>query len=1020
MAKGKDFLKSTEPEWLMLSLTVLLLLVMAFFSLRSYSSRYQATKATAQSLKTLIQVESLLSHLKDAESGQRGFLLTGKASYLSPYLTARAAVTKDLETLSKITSTDAIDQNQLVLLTPLVLSKLEELQKTTELQSQKDKEAAMRIVNSDSGQKTMEQIRAILLDIKNRETIDLQARTQAAEDATQTATWWTSWLEISIAILVFTTMIILIQQSKKRDKSQEAIRKSEENFRILISNILDYAIFMLDPKGNVVIWNEGAQRLKGYSAEEICGKHFSILYPQEDIDAGKPEHGLQEALKNSRFEDTGWRVRKDGSRFFANVVITTSKDQNGILRGFSKVTRDITESKIAEDKLIQSAEEMRILNAELEQARDQAQIASKFKSEFVANMSHEIRTPMNGIIGMCSILLKTKLDESQHQYAEAIRSAATALLTVINDILDFSKIEAGRIELEQSDFDPVRAVESACEIVAAQARTKELSLLSFIDPKMPKTLHGDSERLRQVIINLASNAVKFADSGEIVIKALVDSVHGNEINVRFLVIDNGIGMSEDEQNRLFQPFVQADGSISRKFGGTGLGLSISKSLVDLMNGVIGVESKKGEGSTFWFNIPFQFSSEDLAINTHDELKGVRVLIIDDEPNSREILHSYVISWGMRNGSASNAEEALQLLRKAQEDNDPYSVAIVDLVMAGKNGIATAKEIFSDPLLSSTKLILLTAFDTPGLGAQAIDLGFKAYITKPVRQSLMLDCLTTVVCGGRSIIARTSVERQTTSLPVQVSPSRTELVLVAEDHPINQAVAKLYLEELGFACHVVNDGKEVISALANNYYALILMDCQMPEMDGLMATSLIRKREASTGLHIPIVAMTAHALKEDRLKCLAAGMDDYISKPVDLELLRSILDKWLPLDSSAGRNEISYQLVMNAERDSTIPINIENLQTKFGDFASEMTDMFVQETPNQLSALQMSLATNDLSAVLKKAHQLKGVCAAIGAYPMYNSCIAIENSAHEKDLHALNLQIGQLHVQFSDVRKELQL
>ncbi|MDQ5935173.1 MAG: two-component system, sensor histidine kinase and response regulator [Cyanobacteriota bacterium erpe_2018_sw_21hr_WHONDRS-SW48-000092_B_bin.40] len=572
-----------------------------------------------------------------------------------------------------------------------------------------------------------------------------------------------------------------------------------------------------------------------------------------------------------------------------------------------KQTKDFQEraEKIEQEVYLRAQEiqertkQLEIANRELKSARDAAQQASKFKSEFVANMSHEFRTPMNGIMGMCSLLLKTSLDERQQDIAKTIQKASSALLLVINDILDFSKIEAGKIELEDLDFDPVQLIESTCDILAAQAKSKELSLMSFVDPATPKCLRGDPQKLRQILINLTSNAIKFSSTGEIVVTASVDSNQRNSATksevakVRFSVIDKGIGLSKQEQQRLFQPFVQADGSITRKFGGTGLGLSISKRLVELMGGEIGVVSEKANGSTFWFVVPLQHPCKATIRNNKDSINGTRILIVDDEPHAREILHTYLVSWGMRTDSASGAQEGLAKLRQALIEGDPFKIAVIDQNMPGLNGLDMAKEIFNDSTLKGTKLVMLTAFDAPGLGTQAIELGFKAYVTKPVRQTQMLNCLTNVLYSSTPTTFKSTADENPLRLTSEEQLDRSHMILVAEDHPINQKVAEMYLQELGFSCHVVSNGKEALEAIGNNKYALILMDCQMPEMDGLVATGLIRQVEKLSGTHVPIIAMTAFSSAEDRDTCIAAGMDDYISKPIELSQLQSKIEKWLP-------------------------------------------------------------------------------------------------------------------------------
>lgn len=999
--------KRSSAIWFMLVFTLLLLASTAFISFYNATQYAESSAKTDLSLKTLVQLEKLMSDLKDAETGQRGYLLTGKPSYLKPYDKAQESIIKDLRELSSLAGNDVEMRSQIQSLGSLVYSKLDELRQTTELKSHGNSAAARKIVNTDSGKKLMDDIRVNLNVMTTHMNAVLNEQNATVTKTSSQTAFSTAALAVSIAASVVIMVCLLMHQSAQRKAAEEAIRSSEEKFRTLISSVLDYAIIMLDTNGNVVTWNDGAERLKGYTQEEIIGKHFSCFYQPSDIDKNLPTKLLKEAIEQGSCENFGWRVRKDGSQFYANVVIRPTKDSAGTLKGFSKVTRDITERHVSEERLLQTKQELEVLNRELSLARDQAQAASKFKSEFVANMSHEIRTPMNGIVGMCNVLLRTKLDESQSQYARAIQSAADALLTVINDILDFSKIEAGRIELEIHEFDIASMVEGVCEILAVQAKTKRLSLLSYVDVAIPRLLRGDAERLRQVLLNLASNAIKFSESGEIVVKAEIDSMQENMINIVFSVTDYGIGLTQEEQQKLFQPFVQADGSISRKFGGTGLGLSISKSLVELMGGTIGVRSKKGEGSTFWFKVPLEARGVKGWAGTHEALKNVRVLIIDDEPNAREILQKYVQSWGMQCSTAFSASDAVEKLHTASVDDTPYKVAIVDLVMPEKNGIEMAKEILNDQILNRTDLILLTAFDTPGLGAQAIDMGFKAFITKPVRQSQLLDCLTDVVCKDTIF----NKEISTSPNETQLEQPRSELILVVEDHPINQRVAQLYLEELGFTVDIANNGKEALNALSLRKYSLVFMDCQMPEMDGLLATKIIRKRELSTGAHVTIVAMTAHAMKEDRDKCIAVGMDDYLSKPVDPKTLREMIDKWLPLQRSEASKQTDFD-TPEVILDLSKPVNIENIKAKFGAGGKELIKMFVDDAPLQIVSFRKSLQEKDFQEIADTAHKLRGVCAVLGIAHMEATCHAIEDAARKNDEQSLQSYLDDLEKQFT--------
>jgi two-component system, sensor histidine kinase and response regulator len=779
---------------------------------------------------------------------------------------------------------------------------------------------------------------------------------------------------------------------------------TEEQFRLLVESVREYAILMLNSTGHIVSWNAGAERLKGYTASEILGRHFSCFYRQKEIAEDHPAHELELARSHGSYNEQGWRVRKDGSEFWADVLITAVYDAEENLCGFAKVTKDLTERKIAEEELLKT-------NRELAAARDQAQTASKMKSEFVANMSHEIRTPMNAIIGMCNVLLKTDLEEHQSRYANNIRDGANALLTVINDILDFSKIEAGRLSLELVDFDPVRVVESTCELLAPAARAKKVSLMAHIDKSLPEQLLGDPERIQQILINLTSNAIKFADHGEIVVSAKVESTENGTANIRFTVFDQGIGISEQQQAQLFTPFVQADGSIRRRFGGTGLGLSICKRLVELMNGRIGIDSIPDKGSTFWFVVPLELRQLSERVSLREELHDVKVLIVDDEPQARQIIHNYVLSWGMRNGTVGSAKEALKLLRQAYVDGDPYQVAIIDFVLPEQDGIELASEIQKDLAIASTKLILLTAFDAPGLGTEAIAAGYRAYLTKPLRRSHLLESIISALDAGSPIMSRSAMNGTTKAK--QERRERCELILIAEDYPINQQVAQLYLEELGFASHLAHNGNEAVTALSHHDYALVLMDCQMPELDGFAATQMIRKQEVLTGRHIPIIAVTAHAMAGDRERCLAAGMDDYITKPVDPDELARVVERWLPREN--GPVDRMAGLDNPDQGSSEVPVDLDAVQSRYGESGAKLLTLFLEDVPAEMIKLQDSLPLENHRPFLDVVHGFKGVCACMYAKKMTRTCVAIEAAAQDNRWNSIPELLHRLEQEAIEVQ-----
>lgn len=810
-----------------------------------------------------------------------------------------------------------------------------------------------------------------------------------------------------------------ITAQKELDK---VTAQTETRQKTILDNLGD-GVYTLDENGFLTYLNSEAERILGWQLAEVKGKFIhDIIHPQRLDGTVLPfeESSISLCMKFKKRHRSDDEIffHKQGQRVEVSMVASPLIDGDKVV-GSVACFRDISRIKAIQE--------------ELKLAKQHAENAVRIKSDFLSTMSHEIRTPMNGVIGMADLLLDTPLDDEQVEFANIIKTSSHLLLTIINDILDFSKIEAGQLQIESIEFSLQHLLESSADMMATRAYEKSLSLMTFIDPDIPKLLIGDPIRIRQILLNFFSNAIKFTSYGAVILRATIIEQQPDEgvVWVHAEVSDSGIGISKQAQENLFKPFSQADSSTTRKYGGTGLGLSISKRLVELMGGRIGLTSIEDSGSTFWIEIPLNIALTQKEFSI-EKSRGKRVLVVGENSGNHDIYLAYLSAWGCLINTADNVNEMLFLLNDAKSIGHDYDLLLlaelkIDNLLSMIDAVHSEGHFYHLPIIACQD-----ALDA-NLKQQLLNNGVASVLVKPVKQSALFDSIVKVFhpedfaeienngqAVMRSVLPRSVMQKNITL------PKKQFLILLVEDNLVNQQVAQHLLGKLGYSIHIANHGKEALEKLATTNYALLLMDCQMPVMDGFETTRIIRESESHANkIRLPIIAMTANAIEGDKKLCLDAGMDDYMTKPISSAVLSKMLDKWLPEEENTEEIELFSISLDDASTNEDVldesPINRQRLSALFDDdidIINELLDVFCESLVSL--KLKLSSAMDNRSDTIKAiAHEIKGSSYNVGALKLATLAEQLEKISLDKNWPEVEQLTAQIHIEMDRAQHFIQ-